>query len=446
MTASPLEAFGNSLADAFLSFTGLNPADPQPNPSSFFYVFQLLSLAVAREVENVFDPAPPAGTPIVGTADPNTGTVTGSAVFGTDPSADLTYTADPTSAGGGTVTFNPTTLAFTYTPNAIAKLSAIATGTDSFTVTVHDGLSTTAETITVPVSPPTIVATVITGYGPAGIAVAPNGKTVYVSNFSSGTVTPIDTTTNTAGTPITVGVSGLEGVVITPNGSTLYVASEQSGTVTPIDTTTNTAGTPITVGGAPFYLTVTPNGKTVYVESGAVTPIDTTTNTASTPITIGGSLFGLAVTPNGSTVYVSNGISTVTPIDTTTNTPGTPITVGLGPASGLVVTPDGKTLYVANFNSGTVSVISTATNTVVDTIGLGPGTDPQAAAVSPDGSLVYVVNDGTGTVSAISTATNTVVGTIPLGTLTQPQAVAVSTDGSHIYVALGDDRVLVVAV
>jgi YVTN family beta-propeller protein/VCBS repeat-containing protein len=405
VTASPLEAFGNSLADAFLSFTGLNPADPQPNPSSFFYVFQLLSLAVAREVENVFDPAPPAGTPIVGTADPNTGTVTGSAVFGTDPSADLTYTADPTSAGGGTVTFNPTTLAFTYTPNAIAKLSAIATGTDSFTVTVHDGLSTTAETITVPVSPPTIVATVITGYGPAGIAVAPNGKTVYVSNFSSGTVTPIDTTTNTAGTPITVGVSGLEGVVITPNGSTLYVASEQSGTVTPIDTTTNTAGTPITVGGAPFYLTVTPNGKTVYVESGAVTPIDTTTNT-----------------------------------------PGTPITVGLGPASGLVVTPDGKTLYVANFNSGTVSVISTATNTVVDTIGLGPGTDPQAAAVSPDGSLVYVVNDGTGTVSAISTATNTVVGTIPLGTLTQPQAVAVSTDGSHIYVALGDDRVLVVAV
>jgi YVTN family beta-propeller protein len=67
-------------------------------------------------------------------------------------------------------------------------------------------------------------------------------------------------------------------------------------------------------------------------------------------------------------------------------------------------------------------------------------------ATSPDGSLVYVVNSGSGTVSVISTATNRVVGTIAVGTETQPQAVAVSPDGSLLYVALGDDRVLVIAV
>jgi YVTN family beta-propeller protein len=57
-----------------------------------------------------------------------------------------------------------------------------------------------------------------------------------------------------------------------------------------------------------------------------------------------------------------------------------------------------------------------------------------------------VVNTASGTVSVINTATNTVVGTIPVGTETQPQAVAVSPDGSLLYVALADDRVLVISV
>ena len=37
------------------------------------------------------------------------------------------------------------------------------------------------------------------------IAITPDGKTAYVANTGSGTVTPIATATNTAGPPITVG-------------------------------------------------------------------------------------------------------------------------------------------------------------------------------------------------------------------------------------------------
>ena len=40
---------------------------------------------------------------------------------------------------------------------------------------------------------------------PLGIAITPDGKTAYVANTGSGTVTPIATATNTAGPPITVG-------------------------------------------------------------------------------------------------------------------------------------------------------------------------------------------------------------------------------------------------
>lgn len=41
----------------------------------------------------------------------------------------------------------------------------------------------------------------------AGIAITPDGKTVYGLNYTSGTVTPIQTATNTAGAPINVGGS-----------------------------------------------------------------------------------------------------------------------------------------------------------------------------------------------------------------------------------------------
>ena len=41
-------------------------------------------------------------------------------------------------------------------------------------------------------------------------------------------------------------------------------APDPRGTVTPIDTATNTPGEPIDVGNEPFAIAVTPDGKTVY--------------------------------------------------------------------------------------------------------------------------------------------------------------------------------------
>src|SRR5215831_3382169 len=69
--------------------------------------------------------------------------------------------------------------------------------------------------------------------------------------------------------------------------------------------------------------------------------------------------------------------------------------------------------YITNSGSNTVSVIDTATNTVVSTIPVG--ISPGGVAVTPDGSKVYVTNFLSNTVSVIATATNTVVSTIPVG-------------------------------
>ena len=262
------------------------------------------------------------------------------------------------------------------------------------------------------------------GRGPGLIAITPDGKTVYVANIGSGTVTPIDTATNTPGEPIEVGVRP-RAIAITPDGKTAYVVNQsrpqpspwrsyeeakrgrpelppdERGTVVPIATATNTPGEPIDVGKEPFAITVTPDGKTVYVANtwentgrparapGTVTPISTATNTPGEPIEVGSQPWAFAITPDGKTAYVINFNShSVTPIATATNTPGPPIPVGRGPRA-IAISPDGETAYVASWQGGTVTPIATATNTAGPPIEVGEGA--RAIVITADGKTAYVV-------------------------------------------------------
>jgi YVTN family beta-propeller protein len=114
--------------------------------------------------------------------------------------------------------------------------------------------------------------------------------------------------------------------------------------------------------------------------------------------------------------YVTNSLSnTVSVIDTATNTVLATITKP-GPSSqfpaGVAVTPDGTKAYVTCCG-GELSVIDTANNTVLATIllgGLGVG-----IAVTPDGKHAYVAINSSTTVSVVDTATNKVVATVPVG-------------------------------
>ena len=75
-----------------------------------------------------------------------------------------------------------------------------------------------------------------------------DGNTMWVTNLYANTVTPVDLTTNTPGTPITVGTNP-EGLVI--SGNTLFVANNAFGfstTVTQIDTDTRAVERTIDVG------------------------------------------------------------------------------------------------------------------------------------------------------------------------------------------------------
>jgi YVTN family beta-propeller protein len=91
----------------------------------------------------------------------------------------------------------------------------------------------------------------------------------------------------------------------------------------------------------------------------------------------------------------------------------------------VAVNPAGTSVYVANRGSNTISVIETATNTVVATVSVGA--NPFGVAVTPDGTRVYVAHRSSNNVSVIDTASNTVVATKRVRwALAQPRSASLS--------------------
>lgn len=78
--------------------------------------------------------------------------------------------------------------------------------------------------------------------------------------------------------------------------------------------------------------------------------------------------------------------------------------------SGAAASPNA---YITNSNDASVSVIDTATNTVINTIPVGDG--PFGVTVNPAGTSIYVANEIGNTVSVIDATTNTVTNTISVG-------------------------------
>jgi YVTN family beta-propeller protein/autotransporter-associated beta strand protein len=117
----------------------------------------------------------------------------------------------------------------------------------------------------------------------------------------------------------------------------------------------------------------------------------------------------------------------VSVIDTATNTViATPAT-GFGGADA-VVSADGRRAYVVNSGAGAVAVYDLSTlawlTSIVTT------SSPYAIAITPDGRKAYVVTALD--INVLDLVTNTVSGSITAGI--EPWAVAVTPDGTHAYV------------
>jgi YVTN family beta-propeller protein len=97
----------------------------------------------------------------------------------------------------------------------------------------------------------------------------------------------------------------------------------------------------------------------------------------------------------------------------------------------VAITPDDEKAYVTNMASGTVSVISTVSRQVVDTIRVG--TEPFGCAITPDGKDLYVANQSSATISVINTRRDKVTETIEdVGV--KPHGIAISANGKRVFV------------
>ncbi len=316
--------------------------------------------------------------------------------------------------------------------------------------------------------------------GATGVAVSPDGRSVYVVSGGddavvrfdrdpiTGALTPAGCVQDVGKTdcgPTQQGLAGATGVAVSPDGTSVYVASVSDSAIVRF---------------------------TRDISTGALTPAgcikdESLAGCGATQEGLNGA-FGVAVSPLGSSVYVTGGgDSAIVRFDRNTTTGAlTPAGCiqdvgktdcgvtqqGLDGAQGVAVSPDGRSLYVTGtnnddaivrFDRNTTTGALTPAGCIQDVGKATCGANQQGlaapynVAVSPDGRSVYVsgANDSaivrfdrdpmTGALTPAGCIQD--VGSMDCGTTQEGLAlandVAVSSDGVSVYVAGTGDAAVV---
>lgn len=276
-----------------------------------------------------------------------------------------------------------------------------------------------------------------TGMTPLNMAMDSAGHFLYVANQglqvdpTSGTVSVFavngTTLTAVAGSPFVVkGASlssgpGPAGIAVTPDGKFLYVANQFDSSVTTFSVDGSgvlTQGVTLPVGTTPAAAAITPDGGFLYVANSSTVSAFAICNQVVTSCNI-------PTSPDGSLTTVA----------------GSPFSAGIAPAA-IVAAPSGHFLYVVDRLSNQVSQYKIASGTGVLTPNTQPtistGANPVGATIrvgtttiTATGGTVnylYVPNLGASSISAFSfdstTGTLSLVGSPVSITGGQPSAVA----------------------
>ena len=293
----------------------------------------------------------------------------------------------------------------------------------------------------------TVDATIRVGINPVSLAVTPNGKYLYVTNYGSHTVSVIKTARNKVSDSITLtsGAGGsLSSVAITPDGSTVFVLDAHS-TIAVISTSTNTVRKKISAG--PSFgtgLAITPDGAHLFVSnfSGTVSIINVASHQIEKTLTVGTETWAVAISPDGKSAYVeadsSGGPFYLTKIDIASQTiVASQLGAGLinGISTALAFSPDSQTVYVPEAEAAVLALNAT-TGQLENTFVLSSERNflLGGVQVSPDGLSLYVAEVRGKAIATINTTNGTTV-TTSLAGGKHPYPVMISPDGTHLYVA-----------
>jgi len=334
----------------------------------------------------------------------------------------------------------------------------------------------------------TVITTVTVGQNPDCVVISPDSQTVYVANSNSpGSISVIDVASKYT-VEATVNISNnVMFLALSLDGKTLYVSESPSssgpGVVEVYDVTTPgspTLTTTLTAGHYPQSMTVSPDGKELYVASGeggllrarenasnvaarppgVVYVFDTATNKRMNKIVCNGFPFQVLFTDNGKQVDVLNeaGTGFIQFIKTASGTvsPSTRAGGRIFHPAGMVSDANGTTLYfadgqdyvtVCNATNGALKKTFLAVSNVFNAVFFGQ------PALTLNGIYLYLPYAGGGgmlkaanlsgggpgnSVAMIDVSTGKIVGSlITVGN--DPVWAQVSPDGNTLYVCNASD-------
>ncbi|HEU4733480.1 MAG TPA: hypothetical protein VFT22_36555 [Kofleriaceae bacterium] len=224
-----------------------------------------------------------------------------------------------------------------------------------------------------------LLRTIPGGKDPELFDVTSDGKRLWVSNEDSAEASLVDVDAGQVMRRVPVGKEP-EGVGIHPGGKVVYVTNEADNSVSVLDIESGASVAQVATGGRPRSVIFTGDGLRAFIAcetTHALTLVDARTHTRTGDLDLPGEMvrpMGLALSPDAGTLYVSGGRSkTVHVVALDPAGPRVKSTisdVGMRPW-GIGVTRRGDRLYTANGPGGDVSVIDTATGSVLRRVAVG---------------------------------------------------------------------------
>ena len=263
----------------------------------------------------------------------------------------------------------------------------------------------------------------------------PYNQELYVTNSFSNNVTVINAFSGVSVANISVGSQPM-GITYVPYNHDLYVVNHNSGNLSVISSVTNTVIATVSLAPGPQFGAYDPLSETLYVSalnygSGVICAVNVTNNSVTNISLPAVAPYGLAFDPYNGYMYVADHANNVVWAFSQSGTLVAKIQVGQQPY-GLAFDPVNKMLYVTDqdFNaliSGNpqeynVSVINTVNNTLVKNV--VPGSEPEGIAYDPANGYVYIANSNSGNISVLNPATESIIQTLPatIGTQSRPAA------------------------
>ncbi|HXJ43068.1 MAG TPA: hypothetical protein VNH18_27555 [Bryobacteraceae bacterium] len=296
----------------------------------------------------------------------------------------------------------------------------------------------------------------------AAAALAGSKARVLQTNSAGDNIHVIDPATNKV-VGVIQEIEVPHGVALAPDGGKIYITDEPLKTLDVVDAVTLQVTKKIPLSGRPNNLAVSKDGKSVYVAiveaPGAVDVIDAVTGTKVKTIRLQGGIHNVYVTPDGK-FAVAGSIpgKLINVIDTATNTVAwtLPESAGIRPMA-FTRNPDGSTkeIIVQLSDYHGLAVVDFAARKEARRVPLPDpagqekesqgiqGSPSHGLAITPDGKTLWATSKWYGYVAAFSLPEFKLVRVVPVGS--HPEWLTIPPDGKNLYVACaGDDATVVV--